>query len=719
MKHHPLTACMVAWGPIASPALSQVEVDLAGETELARLIDLAASRRGVSVEYQPQELKGSLTLRLSEPLTDQELWRLTEDALAARGFALAPIADGAVLSVVRLTDAPKRVSPELGVGTGTGSFVSAVVDLEHADPPAVLKAIQPLLTQGSSAAVQLGDRPSILVSDTRRRVQLVMKLIAEMDQPGAVVSMVEYDAQELDAESLASLAAQVAASQEAAGGRALPGQVVARPSGTSVLVVAPQAEHERWLRVLAQLDRQQPVVTRTYLPGRYGLGDVAGLIQEVIAGDDERFRVVQDALTNALVITATPSQHAEVDALLERLASAPAEARRPARRFVLRNRDVTEVLEILRELIGAGGADAPGDGETLSTNAASLQPPPQLNTPPDTTGITQRTPAPETPASQRPTSSSAASEDGAVQLVADPATNTIIAIAEPLVLDRLESIIETLDVRQTQVALEVLIVSLTDDETLDLGIEIDRLIDGPDESVGRLSSLFGLGSNLADDALPAGGAGFTGAILSPGDFTVVIRALETLNDGRSLSRPKVLVENNEQAVLDSVIQQPFTSTNASDTVATTSFGGTQDAGTQVTVTPQIAEGDHLRLEYAIALSSFVGDSADPNIPPPRQENRVQSVATIPDGYTVALGGIELTTDADAESRVPGIGAVPIIGELFKNRSKSSGRSRFYVFIRANILRDRGFEDLKYLSDAEVRDAGIDDGWPELKPRLIR
>ena len=64
-------------------------------------------------------------------------------------------------------------------------------------------------------------------------------------------------------------------------------------------------------------------------------------------------------------------------------------------------------------------------------------------------------------------------------------------------------------------------------------------------------------------------------VLSPGDFSVVLKALQTLNKGRTLSLPKVLVNNNQQATLDSVLQQPFVSVNASNTVATTSFGGSK------------------------------------------------------------------------------------------------------------------------------------------------
>jgi general secretion pathway protein D len=306
-----------------------------------------------------------------------------------------------------------------------------------------------------------------------------------------------------------------------------------------------------------------------------------------------------------------------------------------------------------------------------------------------------------------------------VQLSIDEGTNTLIVVAEPRVTQQIEDLIRQLDVRQSQVMLEVLIVTLTEGQTLDLGVELEDIkIDG--QTRLRLASLFGLATRGADGSVSTGNAaGFSAVVLNPGDFSVVIRALQTINAGRAQSMPKLLVGNNQQATLDSVLQQPFASVNASNTVSTTSFGGTQDAGTTVTIKPQIAEGDHLVLDYSVSLSSFLGSASQPTLPPPRQQNRIRSVATIPDGHTVVVGGIELENDSKTTAQVPLLGQIPIIGEAFKSRGKTTNRTRFYVFIRATVLRGRGFEDLRYLSNQNMAEAGIDDGWPTSTPRVIR
>ena len=63
--------------------------------------------------------------------------------------------------------------------------------------------------------------------------------------------------------------------------------------------------------------------------------------------------------------------------------------------------------------------------------------------------------------------------------------------------------------------------------------------------------------------------------------------------------------------------------------------------------------------------------------------------------------------------------MPLLGEAFKNRSNSGSESRFYVFIRANVLRHGTFEDLKRLSASEMEDAGVSDGFPVVEPRVMR
>ncbi|MCC6321906.1 MAG: hypothetical protein IT438_10790 [Phycisphaerales bacterium] len=510
--------------------------------------------------------------------------------------------------------------------------------------------------------------------------------------------------------------------------------------GNGVLVVAPRSAITTWKDLIAQLDQREQVQTVSYTPRAFAPQDVARLAEQTIrpvsasgvAAADDRWRVITDDLTGSLILTATPSQHTQMEALMARLDSVPAAMRRPVRTFTVKNRSIDEVVEVLERLLQSGllasatmnssaAGSPPAIEAAASTPGVFPMPPPPVSAP----GTIATTPATISPAA-RPTrpepqpSISTKTDAPPVVLTVDKGTSTIIATGEPRVLDQIEALLKTLDVRQPQVMLDVLLVTLSDGQTLDFGVELEKLaISGG--TLMRLSSLFGLGvrESGGDRDGPDSAAGLTGVVLNPGDFSIVLRALETLNQGRALSTPRLLVGNNEQATLDSVVQQPFASVNASNTVSTTSFGGTQDAGTVVTIQPQIAEGDHLLLKYSVSLSSFLGAASSPTLPPARQQNRVQSVATIPDGHTVVVGGIEIENKSNTTSQIPVLGNIPILGEVFKSRNNGDSRSRFYVFIRANVLRNQGFEDLKYISESKVEETGAGSGWPDVKPQVIR
>ena len=201
--------------------------------------------------------------------------------------------------------------------------------------------------------------------------------------------------------------------------------------------------------------------------------------------------------------------------------------------------------------------------------------------------------------------------------------------------------------------------------------------------------------------------GVNGVLISPDEVPVVFRALATHGDSRVISAPRLLVSDNTSATMRNVDEAPFTSVNASDTVATTSFGGFESAGTTLTVTPHVAEGDHLSLEYDLTFSNFTGAAAGITAPPPRTTNSFSGEVEVPDSYTVVVGGLIVENESDTVSEVPLLGRIPVLGALFQNSSASRSKSRIFAFIRPVILRDDAFRDLKYMSTAAMKETELD------------
>jgi type II secretory pathway component GspD/PulD (secretin) len=436
--------------------------------------------------------------------------------------------------------------------------------------------------------------------------------------------------------------------------------------------------------------------------------DVLPTIKQAISG----FAGLASPLgkTNSILLADLRPNLDQVFRLLKFLDTAPsAVGSETFRVFPIRNRSASELAELLNRLAGTGylSLAEPTPSGQSSSNAG----PPGL----DLLSVGAPSATQEKPRG----ATALRAGRGGLLVSADEATNMLFATGDANLIDRLEGLITTLDVMPSQVMLEVLILNLSDSDILDLGVELRGIRD--QSVIGTLTSLFGLGApDPTEDVLPSQSLlGLTGVVLKPGEFTMLLNALQVLNKGRALNIPKVLVNSNQRANLASVLQTPFLSTNVANVIATTTFGGTQDAGTTINVRPQIAEGDHLVLEYSIVLSTFVGPASAASLPPPRQQNNLNSTATIPDGYTVALGGLETNSQTQGSSRLPFFGELPLIGWLFRSESRTISHSRFYVFIRASILRGADFQHLKFISDVDMHHADVDPHWPEVEAVLIK
>ena len=395
----------------------------------------------------------------------------------------------------------------------------------------------------------------------------------------------------------------------------------------------------------------------------FALSDLARLIEEAVHGGvppdaNEPWRLVVDGLSGTLIVTTTPARHAEIERLLERLERLAPTVQRPLRPSPVRHRSAVEMRDLLQGLLDAGAMVTAAEAQATAADIAPQAKAP--NTPASVQGLTGPIPK-QAVAPKPPLVGGELGED--VVITVDEPTNRLLVLASPRVHEQIEALLATLDARTPQVLVEAIVVNLSNSQRFELGTELTKL-KLEDDIQARLSSIFGLGvPDPAAGSLPALGtaAGATGVVLSPGDFSVLVRALETVDHGRTLTHPRILVDNNRQATLHSVLQTPYAATNASSTVATTSFGGTQDAGTQIDLTPQIAQGDQLMLDYSVSISTFVGEAADPALPPPRQETRLKSVATIPDGFVVSVGGLAMQSAGEGRSKVPFLGDIPLLG----------------------------------------------------------
>ncbi|MFQ3345640.1 MAG: general secretion pathway protein D [Porticoccaceae bacterium] len=301
----------------------------------------------------------------------------------------------------------------------------------------------------------------------------------------------------------------------------------------------------------------------------------------------------------------------------------------------------------------------------------------------------------------------------------DELNNALVMAAPSAVIREIKSVVTKLDIARPQVLIEAVIAELSESQARNLSSQL--VITGRDRG-GYLTNFDGVLSGLLGTALGAGSATSVNSaqiasalpktvIGVVGDFDpekkrgigLLVQALKT--DGRTkiLSTPSVITLDNEEATLSVGEQVPFpsgsyASTNNSNSVNPFTTVNREDVGVMLKVKPQISKGNAVRLEIEQESSKVKAGSADSQFGATTTKSTMQTNVMIQDGELLILGGlIEGQTDNSA-SKVPFLGDIPIIGNLFKSSNKTDSEKVLMMFIRPTIIRTP--EDAQALSKSK-------------------
>lgn len=264
----------------------------------------------------------------------------------------------------------------------------------------------------------------------------------------------------------------------------------------------------------------------------------------------------------------------------------------------------------------------------------------------------------------------------------------------------IEQIIKKLDKRLPQVLVEAILVQVNSNDALKVGVSLKNKYDvGGERTVSGISP-FSLADDIAigTNGIVSGTGGTIG--FYEGDFIyATLEAWQQDGNAKIVSKPRIMVNDNEKGSITSERQEPTSETvisPGSDTPIT-SFKGYESAGTTLDITPHISEGDFLSLEISLQVNSFDGEGSG-NLPPAKTSNQITTLVTVPHDKIIVLGGLGTRTDSLAIEKVPLLGDIPLIGALFRKTTQSQLEGVLYVFVKANIVRDDNFEDLEELSE---------------------
>ena len=300
----------------------------------------------------------------------------------------------------------------------------------------------------------------------------------------------------------------------------------------------------------------------------------------------------------------------------------------------------------------------------------------------------------------------AANVEAALTIQADENANALVINAPPDVYRSLAAVVRQLDIRRAQVHVEAVIAEISTDKAVELGIQWRGTDDLSGSGVIGGTDFPATGTSIntvARNPLNAG-AGlslgyFEGTITLPGageilNLGALVRALSSDSASNILSTPNLVTLDNQEAEIIVAQNVPFVTGSFSNTGATE--GATnpfqtiqrQDVGLTLKVKPQINEGDAIKLEIEQEISS-VGEKADA-VDIVTNKRSIKTVVMVDDHQLVVLGGLLDDTLTENVQKVPLLGDLPLLGNLFKSRRSTKVKRNLMVFIQPSIIRDAAY-----------------------------
>ncbi|PYE22931.1 general secretion pathway protein D [Paraburkholderia silvatlantica] len=662
------TALLVSGLITAQLAYAQVTLNFVN-ADIDQVAKAIGAATGKTIIVDPR-VKGQLNLVSENPVPEDQALKTLQSALRMQGFAL--VQDHGVLKVVPEADAKLQGVPTYVGNTPTArgdQVVTQVFTLRHESANNLLPVLRPLISPNNTIAAYPANN-TLIVTDYADNVRRIASIIAGVDS---------------------------AAGQQV--------QVVPLHNANA-LDIAPQ--------IAKMLD-----------PGAIGASDPSLKVS-----------VVADPRTNSLMLRASNAQRLASAVQLSKQLDAPTSMPGNIHVVPLRNADATQLAKTLRGMLGKGGNDTSSSGNANGFNQAG-----NSGGGSTSTGTAGTPPLPSSSlgggtslgsslggGSSYGSGSSSSNEapflggdkdkgdenqpGGMIQ--ADPATNSLIITAPDAVYRNLRAVINQLDARRAQVYIEALIVELNSTTNANLGIQWQvangNLYAGTNLATGSGNSIINLTAQAAADAATGGLASALGTqslqqglnvgwiknIFGVQGLGALLQALSQTADANVLSTPNLITLDNQEAKIvvgTNVPIQTGSYSNLTSGTASTAFNTFDrvDVGLTLHIKPQITDGGILKLQLYTEDSAIVTGTTNATTNPAGPEftkRSIQSTVLADNGEIIVLGGLMQDNYQVSNSKVPLLGDIPWLGQLFRSENKTREKTNLMVFLRPVIINDR-------------------------------
>ena len=635
-------------------------------TDIEAVTRAMSAAMGKPILVDPR-VKGTMTLTAEQPVPVQEAYLSYLATLRGMGFAMVE-ANG-LLKLVPEAEAKLQTGNVTVAGEGRArgdQVVTQIFKLSHENANNLVAVLRPLITPNNTINANPGNN-SLVITDYADNLQRLSRIVSALDQPSntdieviplrnAVASDIVQLVQRLS-EGGGSTPG-IAAAQGAAGGS---GNVMADPRSNSLIVRASNPAKLMQLRaMIAKLD--QP-----------GIDAATGNIRVIYLKNSDAVRlatVLRAAFTNASASGSGSGQGGSGGGTGNFASAQTGSGGNSGSGFAGNSSSF------------GGNNSSSGSGSSGSSGGS---------------------------ASTQVSQTAQVNTGGFVQ--ADPATNSLIITAPEPMYRQIRAVVEQLDTRRAQVYVEALVVKVDASKLGEFGVQFTQLFGNKgDSTVSGFGTNFGtgysnilnlsaatatgttgVGTALASGQVPAGlNLGFLKKIGSVYTLGAVANALGQIAGTNVLSTPSLVVQDNEEADLligsnVPVLTGNTTTTSGSTTSPFQTFER-RDVGLRLKVRTQVGENGTVRLKVYQENSSVVATVNSATQGPTFDKSAVETSVTLEDGQVLVLGGLLKDEYTDSEDKVPGLGDIPLLGNLFKSQSRKRVKSNLMIFLRPVVLR---------------------------------
>ena len=602
--------------------------------EIDAVAKTLATLSGHNVVVDPR-VKGTITLTSNVPVAPSQALRLFAAQLRTQSFAL--VESAGLYLVVPEADAKLQSG---GVSAGAvpasnGQIVTQIFQLNHESANNLVPILRPLISPNNTLNVNPGTN-ALVITDYADNLQRLARIIAALDVANATgVEVIPL--KNALATDLVPILQRLLDSGAASGAAPAAGQtdasfkttVMAEPRSNSLILRAANTARMTLARsLIAQLDQ----------PTDKGPNAASGNIHVVY----------------------------------------------------LKNADSTKLAATLRAAISAQGNAAGGATTTVASGMTNTN-----NTANNAAGG----------GANASFNSAGGQPSTGGQIQADPSTNSLIITAPEPQYRQLRAVIDKLDARRAQVFVESLIAEVSAEKAAEFGVQWQGPLGGKgDTNIGLLGTNFRVGgANLISLAAqgasgtvaPSSGLNIGVAHNNNGTYVLgfLARFLQTTGDGNVLSTPNLLTLDNEEAKIVIGQNVPFVTgqytnnNNAAGSVNPFQTIERKDVGLTLRVKPQISENGTVKLQIYQEVSRLDPASINSATGLITNKRSIESSVLVEDGGIVVLGGLLQDDFGNSQERVPGLGDVPLFGNLFRADSRSRKKTNLMVFLRPVVVRD--------------------------------